>query len=513
MARSPFSIRNPEAVLGAETYQLGWEAVRPILSIWIPVQLIAAFIEFGRQISGVALLFLILVLWLYAIPKVIRSRKPSRASTAGLTWGVFGRHILPGVWVGISASVPTVAVAGLATNLFAQDSASTFNWYIPALAALIWYAAGSLLHLAIFGLSGGWRVSLLNLGGGIAGMLAGLLSFALSGSTKLDFAARFGLAVFVASQLAILPMGIAVTGWAIRATLGRAQARAAGLAVAPVAGANILKVEVPAPPPQTKAASANSGSTPVLKIQFPPPPAPALKPEVATTGKVEIAAPPPPTVDPPAPPPPVLRGAAEPSATKPAVRNFGTRQDTVEQADAYWLQRMTLPQKDPYVLYSFPEADSARNALLAIPCIAVDDAGKLACSEVLTFGYYLTKSGCWEAFFGGELSLALWKQAKAGMLKYGGKPINELAPEAQAETSTTPTAANPATVTFVEQHQRELNGQILTYMVYKAPDAASAKEFLAGQEVKERFKYLMVDTPEGRFGRDIDGMFKEPPIG
>ena len=175
---------------------------------------------------------------------------------------------------------------------------------------------------------------------------------------------------------------------------------------------------------------------------------------------------------------------------------------------------MTLPEKDPYVLYSFPDPGSARNALLAIPCISVDAADKLACSELLTFGHYLTKSGSWEVFVGGELSPTLWKQAKASMLKYRGQVINELAPEEHDDSvPEVPTATvNLAAVRFVEQHERELNGKVLTYMVYRAPDAATAKEFLAGQEVKERFKYLMVDTPEGRFGRDIDGMFKEPPI-
>jgi hypothetical protein len=49
--------------------------------------------------------------------------------------------------------------------------------------------------------------------------------------------------------------------------------------------------------------------------------------------------------------------------------NRGTRHDTREFANAYWLARMGSAKKDPFVLYTFATQDDARKALLELPCI------------------------------------------------------------------------------------------------------------------------------------------------
>ena len=49
----------------------------------------------------------------------------------------------------------------------------------------------------------------------------------------------------------------------------------------------------------------------------------------------------------------------------------------------------------------------------------------------------------------------------------------------------------------------------MTFRVFKAPDAVSAKSFLQKNPVNRIFHYLVVETPEGNYGRDIDGIYKE----
>ena len=46
-----------------------------------------------------------------------------------------------------------------------------------------------------------------------------------------------------------------------------------------------------------------------------------------------------------------------------------------------------------------------------------------------------------------------------------------------------------------------------TYECYKAFNASKAREFLEQREVTKPLYYIMVYTPEGRFGRDKDGFF------
>ena len=47
-----------------------------------------------------------------------------------------------------------------------------------------------------------------------------------------------------------------------------------------------------------------------------------------------------------------------------------------------------------------------------------------------------------------------------------------------------------------------------TYMNYKAENAETAKAFLETQEVKEEQFFILVETPEGKWGRKKDGIYK-----
>lgn len=52
-------------------------------------------------------------------------------------------------------------------------------------------------------------------------------------------------------------------------------------------------------------------------------------------------------------------------------------------------------------------------------------------------------------------------------------------------------------------------GSILTYQIYQGPDAAAAQTFLEQNPVTKSFYYIIVETPEGTYGRDIQGIYKE----
>ncbi len=48
-----------------------------------------------------------------------------------------------------------------------------------------------------------------------------------------------------------------------------------------------------------------------------------------------------------------------------------------------------------------------------------------------------------------------------------------------------------------------------TYETYRAPDAETAREYLASREVLEDLYYIVVETPEGNWGIDKLGLYLE----
>lgn len=190
--------------------------------------------------------------------------------------------------------------------------------------------------------------------------------------------------------------------------------------------------------------------------------------------------------------------------------NLGTNVDTHSRGDAYWHTRMVQGPDYPFVIYYFDNEKNAREALLELPCIHVaQDSQRLICTEVLDFGYYPAKNEAYAAFIcGKDLTHELWEQAKTSFVKHNGTPRNEQEPEKSSAPVQPATAARPDKVVFVKETSGQ-NQVGATYIKkrYSAPDAASAKAFLQEHPVTQQFYYIEIDTPEGNFGRDIQGIY------
>jgi hypothetical protein len=191
--------------------------------------------------------------------------------------------------------------------------------------------------------------------------------------------------------------------------------------------------------------------------------------------------------------------------------NFGTRQETWDQANSYWLIRNSSQKFDPFVLYTFEKESDARDALLELSCIHIaKDTGRLICTEPLYFGYYRRSDGKYSAAIIGEsLTHELWAAAKEGFAKHGGQRKNDQEPEPRDSGSFETKIARPDQVTFIQEKRKQGQTGVMIYRIYKAPDAISAKAFLQQHPVNERLNYIVVETPDGNYGRDIDGFYKE----
>lgn len=190
--------------------------------------------------------------------------------------------------------------------------------------------------------------------------------------------------------------------------------------------------------------------------------------------------------------------------------NMGTRYDTLDKVASYWWTRNMAQKFDPFVMYIFDNGADAHDALLELDCIHVaEDTGNLICTETLIFGYYATEDGRYEAFMcGEELTPDLWVKTKKSFEKHGGHRKNELEPEEKV-ISESKKIQTTSEVVFVKEYSEERMGFTYTYHIYKAPDEASAKAFLQENPVNRVHYYVIVETPEGNWGRDIDGIYKE----
>jgi hypothetical protein len=191
--------------------------------------------------------------------------------------------------------------------------------------------------------------------------------------------------------------------------------------------------------------------------------------------------------------------------------NLGTRQDTLSSANAYWSARISSPKKDPYIVYTFPTEAAAKESLLEMPFIHVaEDSKELICSKVLIFGYYPTEANHYEAILcGEELTHDLWVSAKEVFAKHGGVLKGEAEPEGKVPVQEEPKKAKAGKVKFVREDRQMKMGHTFIYRIYKGPDAATAQAFLQENPVTKQLYYIVVETPEGNFCRDIQGIYKE----
>ena len=191
--------------------------------------------------------------------------------------------------------------------------------------------------------------------------------------------------------------------------------------------------------------------------------------------------------------------------------NMGTRHDTSELAEGYWLSRNVIQKFEPFILYEFNNENDAREALLELDCFhAAVDTGKIICTETLIFGYYKNEVGKYSVIIvGDDLSHKLWKDAKVCFQKHNGKYTNAKNPNNKITQKPKTQKNEPNQVKFVREEKIQKLGQTFIYKVYKALNAISAKDFLKENPVDKNNLYFVVETPEGNYCRDLDGIYKE----
>lgn len=184
--------------------------------------------------------------------------------------------------------------------------------------------------------------------------------------------------------------------------------------------------------------------------------------------------------------------------------NVGTLFSDKSQADAYWVARTAGQKFEPFLLYEFGIMNDAINGIKGNDFIHTCADGSLICTEAFVFGIYENEKGKFEAFIAGwDITLAQWKQAKNSLDNNGGELVKEQKPGKEVKKET-----EKADISSVVHQSTDQSGPN-TYEVYSGPDAETAKEFLKTKNVMQPLYYVVVETPEGNYGRDKDGIYKE----
>jgi len=184
--------------------------------------------------------------------------------------------------------------------------------------------------------------------------------------------------------------------------------------------------------------------------------------------------------------------------------NVGTLFTSEGQANAYWVARTAGQKFEPFLLYEFDTINDAINGITGNDFIHTCKDVALICTEAFVFGIYDNERDKYEVIIAGwDMTKGQWKQARKSLEKNGGKLLKEQEPGNEKSKEIVKTEISKVTYQSTDK-----NGPN-TYEVYSGPDAETAKEFLKSKPVTESLYYVIVETPEGNYGRDKDGIYKE----
>lgn len=178
----------------------------------------------------------------------------------------------------------------------------------------------------------------------------------------------------------------------------------------------------------------------------------------------------------------------------------------------FWAMAEADPEHFRYVAYLFPAQPAAQSALLQLSFIKEGPGGQLKCSREVEFGTY-PHQGKHVVFIGGtSLHYALWREASAVLPELPNAEYFRVseAPDVMLEIPDIEQLLRDETLKVEHVENREGEGKDYSqYYVYRAPDKTNALEFLKRANVTEAGVHVIVQTPEGTWGKDENGIYQE----
>ena len=186
--------------------------------------------------------------------------------------------------------------------------------------------------------------------------------------------------------------------------------------------------------------------------------------------------------------------------------NIGTLLKSADQAFASW-QPYQFNNYTGSLVFKFNRIKEAKNALSQLSFIHIaSDNNELISSEVIEYGYFENSGKSDVVIWGGSFTVERWEEAKEKLSNAGGIVFSSQRPkEGNSIIKESNVKIKIEKVKFVRDEQRGKN----KYKIYSGQSKKSAMEFLQKNPVTESFYYIIIETPEGNYARDIMGIYRE----
>ena len=188
--------------------------------------------------------------------------------------------------------------------------------------------------------------------------------------------------------------------------------------------------------------------------------------------------------------------------------NRGLRLISEEQANTHWTVTYVMGAKSsPVLIVRFDQYHDLLKVLGDISFLHWSEATtEYISSEVVEYGYYRIGTEDMGEFIlcGTDLTLEDWQEAKDVLTAAGGKIWQSREPEIHKKLAAT-SVNMPCGIKFKE---KRVDGRY-TYEIYTGNSKEEALVFLDGKMVSQGLYYIVVETPEGNYGKDIQGVYKE----
>lgn len=189
---------------------------------------------------------------------------------------------------------------------------------------------------------------------------------------------------------------------------------------------------------------------------------------------------------------------------------FGQEQEfTLYYGSGYEKSKEITSKGHPFICFTLNNENDAKNGLSSISFIKkASDTNEYISLEIIEFGYYETDKGdTWEVIFWGEnLSTEMYNEAKTKLDNAGGKMKGGRIPTKKSQGQ--PNSKEKIKKEKVK-YEKTYNEGSNTYETHKAPSKSAALAFLKNKSVTKSLYYVIVETPEGNWGKDIDGIYQE----
>ena len=179
----------------------------------------------------------------------------------------------------------------------------------------------------------------------------------------------------------------------------------------------------------------------------------------------------------------------------------------------FWARVDADPDHFKYVAYLFPNMSEANNALSKLSYILTDRDGNLSCKKKIYFGSYPHQEGA-VCFVGGEkLNYALWREASAVLPELPGAQYFKVSTEPDVLLALPDVDALNREGDLqmeslgVEDISNEA-GEFSRCFKYSTTSKENALTFLEKTDVQEEGIVIHIETPDGIFGKDINGIFE-----